>query len=132
MTMIDLPSRKKDLLVESMGKCMKGGIEKRLIRALVAGSMSAIETKRIIAKDVKISVQKDVVQGRKLMREEAYEERVSRETAMSEKMRSGGVRSSLQRAEKDWVFFCDNGFLPLLRKTSRRVTDAAIQECVAF
>ena len=90
MAMIDLPSRNKDLLVESMGKCMKGDIDKRLIRALVAGSMSATETKRIISKEVTSIVENEVVQGKQLMREETYEERVSRVTSMPEKFVAEG------------------------------------------
>ena len=50
--LFDITSRNKCFLVNCLGKYRKGGIEKRLFRSMIAGSLSKYEAKRVLLRDV--------------------------------------------------------------------------------
>lgn len=48
------------------------------------------------------------------------------------RVHTGGVRRSLKRGKDDWTFFCQNDYIPVLRKTAKEVSDESLEERVSF
>ena len=134
--LLDTSSHEKSTLEKCLATCLKGTQEKRLLRSMAVGCYSKFEAKRIISRDVKsynYQVRRpsnSTPSTRSLS--ESFETRHARVKRISERIKSGNIRRTIERALNDWKFFEEHGRLPKLRRVVTRVTDGTIDECVRF
>ena len=106
MGLFDIPSRNKCFLVNCLGKCRKGGIEKLLFRSIIAGSFSKYEAKRVLLRDVKCNEGAEPleVDDENAEEGECMTENEKHDREINERVRCGGVRRTLERGKRLGVF----------------------------
>ena len=104
--LFDIPSRNKYFLVNCLGKCRNGGIEKRLFRSMIAGSLSKYGTKQVLLRDVKCNEEAEPleVDDEDAEEGECMTENEKHDREINERVRCGGVRRTTERAANDWAF----------------------------
>lgn len=124
----------EDKLEEVLKVCGKGTREKRIMRGLIAGAVGGERAKRIIARDV---ICTDRLKKLRIAEESSEDELHEGEKplilrlSMSERrMKSGTFRRTMERAENDFKFMKEHGYVSVIKHHKKMVPDESILECV--